>query len=125
MLMPDGRCSRAAVVCAPSLVSLESAAWGGDSGSPAADQCAAAQIPEEIGFWQFRPNGVRWSISPRSWNCRRAGHRPARDRDSLAPGWISILLALEIEAARRETEGAVGDLSADPEHEPGQTALGG
>src|SRR5882762_3054917 len=32
---------------------------------------------------------------------------------------ISILLALEIEAARRETEGAAGDPSADPKHEPG------
>jgi hypothetical protein len=42
----------------------------------------------------------------------------------LAPGWILILLALEIEAARRETEGAAGDPSADPEHEPGQPALG-
>ena len=32
-----------------------------------------------------------------------AGHRPTRDRGSLAPGWVSIVLALEIQAARRET----------------------
>jgi hypothetical protein len=30
----------------------------------------------------------------------------------LAPCWISIVLALEIQTARRETEGAAGDPSA-------------
>jgi hypothetical protein len=42
-------------------------------------------------------------------HCRRTGHHPARDRDSLAPGRISIVLALEIETARRETESSAGD----------------
>jgi len=42
----------------------------------------------------------------------------------LAPCWISIILALEIRAARRETERPAGDSSADPGHEPGQSALG-
>jgi hypothetical protein len=45
-------------------------------------------------------------------------------RGSLAPGWISIVLALEIQTARRETEGPTGDPSADPGREPGQPALG-
>jgi hypothetical protein len=35
----------------------------------------------------------------------RAGDRPARDRSSLAPRWISIVLASEIQTARRETDG--------------------
>ena len=48
--MPDGRCSHVAVVCAGRLVSFESAAGGGDPGSPAADQCAAEQIPKRFAF---------------------------------------------------------------------------
>src|SRR5882672_9563683 len=36
----------------------------------------------------------------------------------------SIVLALEIQMARRETESAAGDPSADPEHEPCQPTLG-
>jgi signal transduction histidine kinase len=64
--------------------------------------------PEEICFRQFRPIGVRWAVSPRSWHCRCAIHRPARDRGSLAPRWISIVLALEIETARRETKAMSG-----------------
>ena len=52
------------------------------------------------------------------------GHRPARNRGSLAPGWISIILALEIQAAQREIERPAGDPSADPGHDPGQPALG-
>jgi hypothetical protein len=39
-------------------------------------------------------------------------------------GWISIVLALEIQTTRRETERPAGDPSADPGHEPGQPALG-
>src|SRR5260221_978909 len=42
-------------------------------------------------------------------NCRRAVHRPARDRSSLAPCWISTVLALAIQTARRETENPAGD----------------
>ena len=38
--------------------------------------------------------------------------------------WISIIVALEIQAARRETEHPAGDPWADPGHEPGQPALG-
>ena len=37
-----------------------------------------------------------------------------RDRGSLAPCWISIVLALEIPAAQRETEGSGGDPSVAP-----------
>src|SRR5712664_1696185 len=40
------------------------------------------------------------------------------------PCWISIVLALEIQTARRETENPAGDTSANPGHEPGQPALG-
>jgi hypothetical protein len=43
----------------------------------------------------------------------------------LAPCWISIVLALEIPATRRETEGSGGDPSVDPDHEHGQPLLGG
>src|SRR5690349_10385414 len=68
--------------------------------------------------------GVRWAVPPRSWHCRRAGYRPARDRGSLAPCWVSIILALEIQTTQRETERPAGDPSADPGHEPGQPALG-
>ncbi len=53
MLMPDGRCSHVAVVCAGRLVSFESAAGGGDPGSPAADQCASEQIPKRFAFGIF------------------------------------------------------------------------
>jgi hypothetical protein len=42
----------------------------------------------------------------------------------LAPWWISIVLALEIPAAQRETEGSGGDPSVDPGHEHGQPPLG-
>jgi len=124
MLMLDGRCFRPAVVCPHRLVSLKSATRSGNPCSPAADQCAAAQIPEEICFRQFRSIAIRWAVSPRSWHCGRAGHRPPRDGDPLAPRWISIVLALQIEAARREAESAAGDPSADPGHELGQPALG-
>src|SRR5262249_47620937 len=40
-LRRDGRCCCVAVVCAEQLVSLKSAARGGDPDSPAADQCVA------------------------------------------------------------------------------------
>ena len=63
-------------------------------------------------------------VSPRSRHFRCAGHRPARDRGSLAPCWISIVLALEIQAARRETERPAGDPPVDPGYEPGQPAVG-
>ena len=39
-------------------------------------------------------------------------------------GWDSIILALEIQAARRDTERPAGDPLADPGHEPGQSVLG-
>ena len=42
----------------------------------------------------------------------------------MAPCWVSIVLALEIQAVRRETERPAGDPPADPRHEPGQRALG-
>jgi hypothetical protein len=41
----------------------------------------------------------------------------------LAPCWISIILALEIQTARRETDRPAGDQSADPGRERGQPAL--
>src|SRR4029077_6589558 len=75
--------------------------------------------PEEICFRQFRPFGACWALASRSWHCRCAVHGPARDRGSLAPCWISIVLALEIRTARRETGSAGGDPSADQGHEPG------
>src|SRR6266481_5307981 len=48
-------------------------------------------------------------VAPRSGHCRCAVHRPARDRGSLAPCWISIVLALEMQKARRESESPAGD----------------
>jgi hypothetical protein len=43
-------------------------------------------------------------ISAAPSRCDRDGRvRPARGRGSLAPCWISIVLALEIQTARRET----------------------
>src|SRR5260370_22780868 len=37
-----------------------------------------------------------------------AVHRPARDRGSLAPCWISTVLALEIQTSRRESRNPRG-----------------
>src|SRR5260370_33608951 len=108
MLILNGRCSRAAVVCANQLVSLKRKAEA-EILVLRQNQCAAAHFPEEICFRHFRPIGLRWAVSPRSWHCRRAVHRPARDRSSLAPCWISTVLALEIQTARRETENPTGD----------------
>src|SRR5258707_12421572 len=78
-------------------------------GSPAANQCAAAHFPEAICVRHFRPIGLRWAVSPGSWHCRRAVHRPARDRGSLAPCGISTVLALEIQTTRREAGNPAGD----------------
>src|SRR5258705_13963772 len=55
-------------------------------------------------FQRFLPFGACRTLASRSWHSRRAGHHPARDRGSLAPRWILIVLALEIQTARRETE---------------------
>src|SRR5260221_4966824 len=87
--------------------------------APAANQCAAAHFPEAICVRHFRPIGLRWAVSPGSWHCRRAVHRPARDRGSLAPCWISTVLALAIQTARRETQNPAGGPEVDPGHEPG------
>jgi hypothetical protein len=42
----------------------------------------------------------------------------------LASRWVSIILALQIQTARRKTERPGEDPSEDPGHEPGQPALG-
>jgi len=42
----------------------------------------------------------------------------------LAPGWISIILALEIQTAQRKTERPARDPLADSGHESGQPARG-
>jgi hypothetical protein len=51
MLMPEGRRCHTAVDCTDQL---------------AADQCVAAQFPEEICFPDLRSAAARWVVSPRS-----------------------------------------------------------
>jgi hypothetical protein len=66
------------------------------------------------------PEGTE--VSALHHHLKGAADRP--DCGSLAPCRISIILALEIQAARRETERPAGDPQVDPGYEPGQPALG-
>jgi hypothetical protein len=54
----------------------------------------------------------------------RLGDRQAGDGHPLASSRVSVVLAIEVALARRQTEGPARNPSVDPRHEPRQPALG-
>jgi hypothetical protein len=124
MLVPDGRCSHAAVVGACQFVSLKSAV------------CA------EILVLRQQINVLRRK-SPKRFAFGNVDRLVFVGLYRLVPGIVNALAIIrpetvirwhragfrsfwrwKIETARRETEGAAGNPSADPGHEPRQPVLG-
>src|SRR4029077_8834974 len=59
-----------------------------------------------------------------SYGATYSGHHPARDARALAPGRLSLLLALEVAPKGRATADRHGAARIDPADERGESALG-
>ena len=75
----------------------------------------AAQVTEAADPRQDRSFGIRWPIRLGSRRAERLCGCQTRDRDPLVPGGFSVVLAMEVAATRRPSEGGFGSEAVDPD----------
>src|SRR5882672_12767010 len=96
MLLVDERCLQADLVGADRIVPVVSVAASRDLDASSSTQRAATQIAAATNLQQHRPSGICRVVWAGTW---RSGHfedRQAGDHHSLAPCWLSGVLARAI-----------------------------
>jgi hypothetical protein len=123
-LLLDDRSLQTGLVRADRIVPIASLARNRDPGASSPTQYLAAQITEATDPRQYRPVDICRALWSGSWCVERPGNGQTGNRHSLAPCRFPLVLAMEVAAAWRPSEGAFRAEAADPEHQHRQPTLG-